>query len=216
MTETAVREVHAILSPMEIQNIAGYRDTDKSTYVEIQFSKEIQDKFDAEPYIKIEPNISFTVSKVDKKLLVRGEFNPAETYKVTVLTGIRSIDGSVTSEDKTEEIAFDQKKPKIAFTSDGIILPSVNEKKVYIRTLNVKKVNIVVRKVYANNMTQFLQNFSFVGNGYYSGDNYYDDDGQSEDEYGYYDYYDSFDNVGDKLYDVDFDIENEIRGFKLR
>ena len=208
--ETAVREVHEIKDPMEIQNIAGYRDTDKSTYVEVQFSKEIQDKFDAQSYIKIEPNITFNVSKVEKKLLIRGEFNPALTYKVTVLSGIRSVDGVVTTEEKTEEIAFDQKKPKLVFTSDGIILPSVNEKKVYIRTLNVKKVNIVVRKVYANNMTQFLQNFDFSGNGYYSNDSYYDNDYEDEDDYGYSTYYNSFDNVGDKLYDVDFDIENEI------
>ena len=208
--ENVVREVHEVKDPMEIQNISGFRDTDKSTYVEVQFSKEIQDKFDASSYIKIEPNIAFTVSKVDRKLLVRGEFNPTQTYKVTVLSGVRSYDGVVSTEEKTEEIAFDQKKPKIVFSSEGIILPSVNEKKVYIRSMNVKKVNIVVRKVYANNMTQFLQNFDFSGNGYYSNDSYYDNDYYDEDDYGYSMYYDSFDNVGDKLYDVNFDIENEI------
>ncbi len=208
--ESVVREVHEVKDPMEIQNIAGFRDTDKSTYVEVQFSKEIQDKFDASSYIKIDPNIAFTVSKVDRKLLVRGEFNPTQTYKVTVLSGVRSYDGVVSTEEKTEEIAFDQKKPKIVFSSEGIILPSVNEKKVYIRSMNVKKVNIVVRKVYANNMTQFLQNFDFSGNGYYSNDSYYDNDYYDEDDYGYSMYYDSFDNVGDKLYDVNFDIENEI------
>lgn len=208
--ETTVREAHEIKDPMEIQNIAGYRDTDKSTYVEVQFSKEIQDKFDAQPYIKIEPNIAFTVSKVENKLLIRGEFNPTQIYKVTILSGVRAVDGVVTTEEKTEEIAFDQKKPKLVFTSEGIILPSVNEKKVYIRSLNVKKVNIVVRKVYSNNMTQFLQNFDFSGNGYYSNDSYYDSDYDDEDEWGYSRYYDTFDNVGDKLYDVNFDIENEI------
>lgn len=208
--ETVIREVHEVRDPLEIQNIAGYRDTDKSTYIEIQFSKEIQDKFDAKPYIKIEPDTVFTVSKVSNKLLLRGEFNPAITYKVTVLSGVRATDGVVTTEDKTETIAFDQKKPKLVFTSDGIILPSINEKKVYIRTLNVNKVNIVVRKVYANNMTQFLQNFDFSGNGYYSNQYNYDWEGYYDDEYGYIERDDIFDNVGDKLYDVNFDIENEI------
>lgn len=200
MTETAIKEVHEVRDPMEIINIAGYRDTDKSTFVEIQFNKEIQDKFDATPYIKIEPDIfSFMVSKVDTKLIVRGLFDPSKVYKITILSGIKAVDGTVTRDDKTETIAFDQKKPKIVFTNNGIILPSVNEKKIYVRTLNVNKVNVVVRKVYANNTTQFLQNFSFKGNGYFSGDSYY------YDEYNY-----GFDNVGDTLYDADFDIENEI------
>ena len=70
-------------------------------------------------------------------------------------------------------------------------MPSIYDKKVYIRTLNVTKVNIVVKKIYANNTTQFLQGFDFSGNGQY-----------------WYDY--NFENVGDKIYDIDFDIENEV------
>ena len=209
--ESVIREVREVREPMEILDIAGYRDTDKSTYIEIKFSKEIQDKFDASSYIKIEPNVAFTVSKVESKLLLRGDFNPLETYKVTVLSGIKAFDGVSTLKETAEVIAFDQKKPKIAFTNEGIILPSVNEKRIYIRSLNVKKINVVVRKVYANNMTQFLQNFNFTGNGYYSNDNYYDSEYyDEEDEYGYDRYVSAFDNVGDKLYDVNFDIENEI------
>lgn len=208
--ETIVKEVHEVLSPMEIQNIGAYRDTNKSTYIEIQFSKEIQDNFDASSYVKVEPDVTFTVSKVENKLLLRGEFNPAKTYDISVLSGIRAIDGTVSTEEKTETVAFDQKLPKLMFTNEGIILPSVNDKKIYIRTLNVNKVNIVVRKVYANNMTQFLQNFNFTGNGYYSNDYYYDSDEDYYDDYGYDTYIDNFDNIGDKLYDVNFDIENEI------
>lgn len=67
-----------------------------------------------------------------------------------------------------------------------------------------------MRKVYANNMTQFLQNFDFSGNGYYSNQYSYDWEGYYDDEYGYIERSDIFDNVGDKLYDVNFDIENEI------
>lgn len=113
---------------MEILDISGYRDTDKSTYVEVEFSKEIMDKFDGSSYIKIEPEISFSVSKVNKKFIISGEFNPTQKYKITVLSGIKAFDGTETDYEQTENIIFDQKKPKIMFSSDGIILPSVNEK----------------------------------------------------------------------------------------
>ena len=186
-----IQEAHEVVSPMLLKDIAGYRDTDKSTYIEIVFSKNIQDKFDGTAYIKVEPEIDFTVSKVDNKFILKGDFNAKFTYKVSVLKGIRAVDGSALSEGDTAEIVFDQKKPKIVFTNDGIILPSIYDKKVYIRTLNVTKVNIVVKKIYANNTTQFLQGFDFSGNGQY-----------------WYNY--NFENVGDKIYDIDFDIENEV------
>ena len=187
--ETEIREAKKVLSPMEVLRISDSRDTDKSAGIIIECSKEIQDKFDGSPYIKIEPSVSFTVSKVQKNLIVKGSFDPKQVYKVTVLSGIRAVDGTVSKEEKTAEILFDQKKPKLLFTNDGIILPSVNEKKIYIRSLNVTKMKVIVRKIYANNTTQFLQSFSFSGNGEYWG---------------------SIGNVGDELYNVDFDIDNEI------
>ena len=218
--ETAIREIHTVSSGMDVVDIAGYRDTDKSTYIEIEFSKEIADKFDATSYVKVSPDISFNVSKFDKKLILKGEFDPSNSYKITALSGIKAVDGTVTNNSFDKTIAFTQKKPKIVFTNEGIILPSVNEKKVYIRTLNVTKVNIIVRKVFVNNTTQFLQRFDFTGNGTYKGSfKKVDENGNSENEdYNYfedYDYYsydqsNNFDNVGDEIYNVYFDIENEV------
>ena len=211
ITETSIREVREVITPMLYVGINPYRDTDKSTYIEIDFSKEIKDNFDATAYIKVEPSLQFSVSKVSKKLILRGDFNSKQTYKITIDKGIKAIDGTELSEAVTEEIAFEQKKPKLMFSNDGIILPSINEKKVYIRSMNVKKVKVIVRKVFANNITQFLQHFNFAGNGKYNGSFTKEDDNQSNDDYYYYDYYgESFYNVGDELYNVDFDIENEI------
>lgn len=216
ISETSIREVKEIVTPMRYVSINPYRDTDKSTFIEIEFSKEIKDNFDATAYIKIEPNVQFTVSKVSKKLILRAAFDAKQTYKITIDKGIKANDGTELAEPITEEIAFEQKKPKLMFSNDGIILPSVNEKKVYVRSLNVKKVKVIVRKVFVNNITQFLQHFNFTGNGKYNGSFVKPSDDQSNNNYDdnyYYDYYwgdESFYNVGDELYNVDFDIENEI------
>ena len=188
--ETEIREAKKVLSKMEVLRISDSKDKEKnSSGIVIECSKEIQDKFDGTPYIKIEPNISFTVSKVQQYLVVTGDFDPKQVYKVKVLSGIKAIDGSVSTEEKSAEILFDQKKPKLMFTNDGIILPSVNEKKIYIRSLNVTKIKLIVRKIYENNTTYFLQNFNFKKNGNFWG---------------------NINNVGDELYNVVFDIENEI------
>ncbi len=157
-SETAEEEEKNIPA-IQTLSIKGHRDSDKSSYIEVDFSKDIRDKFDAGPYIKVEPNTSYTVSKYGKKIILRGDFNAKQTYKVTVEKGIRASDGTQTLSPFEGEIKFEQKKPKIVFTNNGIILPSVNDKKVYIRTLNVTNINLIIRKVYANNTTQFLQNF---------------------------------------------------------
>ena len=140
----AVHEVHEILGEMNILGASGYRDSDRSTYIEVEFSKNISDSFDGTSYIKIEPNINIVVSKYKNKFLVKGDIDSKQTYKITVLSGVKASDGTMTKNDETYEIKFTQKKPKIDFTNEGIILPSVNEKKVYIRTLNVNRVNIIV------------------------------------------------------------------------
>ena len=199
-----------------ITNINGYRDKNNSTYVEIEFDKDIDDKFEITPYIKINPNINFTASKVNNKIIVNADFNTSTKYLLTVLKNIKAFDGTLLKNDLSEFIQFDQKQPRVVFSNDGIILPSVNDKKVYIRTINVKRVKVDVRKVFVNNTTQFLQNFDFEGNGKYKGsfveikerENSYDD------EYYYYDdYYDNasnFNNVGELVHTGEYKIENEI------
>ena len=70
---------------MEVINIDGYRDSDKSTYIEIEFSKDIKDGFDGSSYIKVIPNIQIKTSKVGNKFIVRGNFILENEYAVTVL-----------------------------------------------------------------------------------------------------------------------------------
>ena len=95
-----------------ITNINGYRDKNNATYVEIEFDKDIEDKFDVTSYIKINPNISFTASKVNNKIIVNADFNTSTKYAVTVLKNIKAFDGTLLKNDTTENILFDQKQPR--------------------------------------------------------------------------------------------------------
>lgn len=59
---------------------------------------------------------SLLYQKSRKKLQVRGDFDASKTYKVNILSGVRAIDGSSTTDAVTEDIYFKIKKPKLAFT----------------------------------------------------------------------------------------------------
>lgn len=158
--------------------------------VEIILSKDIAHDFDPTAYVKISPNIDFSVSKVNNRIILKGDFNLEQEYDITILKGIKSIDNSKLDEDKTDKLIFNQLEPKLMFSNEGIILPSTSNKNILFRSLNVNKVKVTVRKIYKNNTTQFLQSFNFKGNG------------NVEDLY-------SLDYIGDEVFSKDFHINNE-------
>ena len=99
---------------------------------------------------------------------------------------------SVSEKTPVKEAANKDIEPKIIFSSNGIILPA-KDKKIAFRSINVKKVNLKIKKVYENNTTQFLQEFVFKGNG-----NIFD-----------YGVEDTFDQVGDIVFEKDYDLDYE-------
>ena len=99
---------------------------------------------------------------------------------------------SVSGKTPVKEAANKDIEPKIIFSNDGIILPA-KDKKITFRSINVKKVNLKIKKVYENNTTQFLQEFVFKGNG-----NIFD-----------YGVEDTFDQVGDIVFEKDYDLDYE-------
>ena len=99
---------------------------------------------------------------------------------------------SVSEKTPVKKAANKDIEPKIIFSNDGIILPA-KDKKITFRSINVKKVNLKIKKVYENNTTQFLQEFVFKGNG-----NIFD-----------YGVEDTFDQVGDIVFEKDYDLDYE-------
>lgn len=99
---------------------------------------------------------------------------------------------SVSEKTPVKEAANKDIEPKIIFSNNGIILPA-KDKKITFRSINVKKVNLKIKKVYENNTTQFLQEFVFKGNG-----NIFD-----------YNVEDTFDQIGDIVFEKDYDLDYE-------
>ena len=172
--------------------------------IDVIFSKELAHDFDPTAYVKISPHVSgYTSSRVGNRIVIRGDFSLENEYDISILKGVRATDNSILEVDKNDKIIFNQLEPRIVFSNEGILLPSTSNKNVAFRSLNVNKVNISVTKVYHNNITQFLQNFSFQGNGNYITNSYYS-------EYDY-DYVPGGDlrNVGDIVLSKEYNINNE-------
>ncbi|MGQ9630447.1 MAG: alpha-2-macroglobulin family protein [bacterium] len=147
------------LEPLQDLKIAKIliREEGLEPSVKIEFSDELDPEQDIIGLIGVEPYIEVKLKKVGKSVYVLGDFAPGERYTVRVSPGIRSKWGTKIDEEVEEEIEFSDIKPQISFVSDGVFLPSSNQQKITFKTVNLRNVRLEIKRVFENNLGQFLQ-----------------------------------------------------------
>ena len=181
--------------PQEIKGleiVSIKTNSDDEPRIDIEFSQELEGE-NLDAFIKISPETSYKILKDKNRILVIGNFKIGEVYDVEILKNIKDKNGRVLKENYKKSVSFREIEPKLSFSSDGIILPSINNKKIAFKSINVKKVSVKIKKIYENNFTQFLQDFIFKGNG-----NIFD-----------YQVEDNLYKVGDVVFEKDYDLNYE-------
>lgn len=174
------------LKIIDIKPIVG----DKSS-IEIRFSAPLMPNSNIDNFVKISPAVDFRTSLSNDTIILSGNFG-TNSYTIEILKGIKSRDGFALKESVTRKIEFGDKSPQIVFSNNGVFLPDSANKRVAFKSINVKKARLIVRKIYANNITYFL----------------YDNNLQKKD----FNYFSTWDF--DKLGDIIFEKEIEISGAK--
>ena len=157
--------------------------------IEIKFSEALIHNVNLDNFIRISPDTKFNVSQIDNVINITGNFVQDSDYSIEILKGIKSQNSTLEKDVKIDIKTYDI-APKIKFSNDGIFLPDLNHKKIAFRSVNVKKANVVIKKVYANNITQFLNKTSLVKSNAHS----------------YYDY--DFEYIGDTIKEMSIDIDS--------
>ena len=188
--QTVKEEQPQEIKGLEIVSIKT--NSDDEPRIDIEFSQELEGE-NLDAFIKISPETSYKILKDKNRILVIGNFKIGEVYDVEILKNIKDKNGRVLKENYKKNVSFREIEPKLSFSSDGIILPSINNKKIAFKSINVKKVNIKIKKIYENNFTQFLQDFVFKGNG-----NIFD-----------YQVEDNLYKAGDVVFEKDYDLNYE-------
>lgn len=158
--ESTLEKQEAELKVLGVEGVSSGKPS-----IEIIFSDEMDFNSDLGGYIKLVEKVDYSIVKLRNKVVITGNFDVGETYTVEILKGLKSKRGQELKEEYRKTVAFKDLEPKMAFSNEGIILPAINEKRISFKSINVKKVKVEVKKVYENNMTQFLQEFKFKGNG---------------------------------------------------
>jgi len=147
------------LEPLGIFIPTGYNvldDRDHPSF-SISFSDDLDIAQDVTGLVRVEPAIPVKIRITEKSIYLSGDFVYGETYSVTVDKGVRSKWGTKTQQKLTRSIKLKDLKPQISFSSDGVFLPSSNSQTLRFQTVNVKNVNVEIKKVFENNLGQFLQ-----------------------------------------------------------
>ena len=84
---------------------------------------------------------------------------------IEVFKGIKNTEGYTLKSNVVRSLYFTQLKPEVKFVKSGTILPNSSNLKINFKATNLKAVDVLVYKIYKNNVLQFLQNNNLNNNG---------------------------------------------------
>ena len=124
--------------------------------IEVRFSAPLMQNLNLDNFIKISPQIKFRTSQSNDKIVISGNFSQNSSYDIEILKGIKSLDNATLQKNFKKKIDLSDKLPQIVFSNDGVFLPDSANKKIAFKSMNIKNAKLVVRKIYSNNITYFL------------------------------------------------------------
>lgn len=133
-------------------------------YLELMFSDPLQPSQDLTGLVTIQ-------DVPDLRILVDG--NTIKAYppvrqiglkQVTISEGIKNINDKRFPKTQQVEVNFEEIKPSVRLVGKGVILPSTDGMIFPFEAVSLKSVNVKIRKIYENNITQFFQVNNFDGN----------------------------------------------------
>lgn len=126
-------------------------------YVEVSFTKLLDDSQDFRGLAFIAGNTSETVSVEGNKLRLYPDAERTGALNVHLNKGIRSKSGLNLAEDQTRQVMVSDNLPEVRFVGKGVIIPESTELTIPFQSIFLRGVVVRVIKVLEQNIGQFLQ-----------------------------------------------------------
>ncbi|MFC1554480.1 alpha-2-macroglobulin, partial [candidate division KSB1 bacterium] len=136
---------------------------DEEQYVEIRFTDLLQRNQNLNGLIRIDRvnNLRFAIDNNILRVYSTAQW-PAEV-NVNIEPGIRNYAGERFENAKLFNITFEELKPQVRFTGDGVILPTTMGATIPIEVVNLNAVIIEAVRIYEDNIPQFFQVNNYEG-----------------------------------------------------
>lgn len=131
------------------------RSQDYTSWIVIQFSSEVSSKL-AEEYIKVNPPVKFITEQEWNEIKLKGDFKPGDNYEVSIMKGLVAVDSTYLNKPFNQNVSIPDYEPSLEFEHKGRYLLRRGELNLGIKSVNVKKALIEVKKIFANNIVHLL------------------------------------------------------------
>lgn len=125
--------------------------------IRLEFSDRLDSRQNIEGLVQVDDLDELRLQRDGKVVLLDADFKAGEEYRVVIHPGIKSVWGTRLEQRDYRLVKTPDHKPQIEFSSDGVFLPSANQRKLRFKTMNVGKVQLEIKRVYESNIGQFLQ-----------------------------------------------------------
>ncbi|MBC7891768.1 MAG: alpha-2-macroglobulin family protein [Sphingobacteriaceae bacterium] len=157
---------------------SGYRIDGTAPEPEVQYDSLGNPIKTAAPDASVRTRVEAT----ENGFVVRGPFNEADTYSLTLSESLRGVLGAKLDEDFTKDVFFGKMPARIAFTQrKAIYLSAKGSRNVAVDLVNVPKVTVKISRLYENNLLGYLRRNRYAE---------YDESGEQSKLYSYSEDYD--------------------------
>ncbi len=145
-----------------------------TSWITLKTSQEV-DSASARPFIRLDPDRPFSLEGTPGSLTLRGKFEPGTPFRLSVKKGLESVLQAKTQNDYDADILIGNVKPSFRFTSaSGVYLLLGGQRKIEIRTVNLRKCMVRISQIFQNNLVYFLEHGRYYD---YSYEESYDEEG---------------------------------------
>lgn len=131
----------------------------ESSVLRLSFSTPVTAKA-LEDHLRIAPELAWRAHSEEGDLIVTGGFVPGKDYQVTLTKGLTAADGAVLEQDAAETVSVPDLDPLVGFKDQGMFLSRSGYKNVAVKSVNTDAAELLIDRVYLNNLFAFL-NFDY-------------------------------------------------------
>jgi uncharacterized protein YfaS (alpha-2-macroglobulin family) len=113
-----------------------------------------------EDHLQIAPEVARRTHSEEGDLIVTGGFVPGKNYQVTLTKGLTAADGAMLEQTVAESVSVPDLDPMAAFKDQGMFLSRTGYKNLAVKSVNTDAADLVIDRVYLNNLFAFL-NFDY-------------------------------------------------------
>ena len=126
-------------------------ESDGTPYISVSFSAPVLSDT-IESYLELTPAVDYQVTSDYRNIEIHGNFKRRTTYTLKIRRGLTSRTDAVLKQDYMTRLKIPDIRPQLRFLGDGFFLARKGHLNLGLATINIKRVELDIEKVFANNL----------------------------------------------------------------